>query len=259
MESTSRPQPLAPVRRKRRRTQRGFEIIEFALIAILFVPLFMGMFVVGMNLITSLQVSLLVRDAGDIMIHGGDFSTYQMQQLAQRLGNSLSLQFPAFGTGIANMQTNTGTSGNGIMWMTEIMYVGPTTGTMCSSVGASNCTNANSFVYLSQVVFGSSTVNTARPSQLGSAAANGASFVSTGTGSYSGTVLNYLTDSHAKLPSAAQTAMTNLWQTTNNGATPLTDGQVVYISEGYFQTPSLTVGNTGTSGVSNGVYAINFF
>jgi hypothetical protein len=209
--------------------------------ALLYVPLFMGMFVVGMNLIKALQASLLIRDLGDIAIHGGDFSSNQMQLLAQRLGNSLNIQIPAFGTGVTNMQTNTAASGDGIIWMTEVMYVGPTTGTQCATVGAGNCTNHDSFVYISQVVFGSSTVNTAHPSGA------------------SGTVLNYLTSSGAKLPTAAQTTMTSIWQTTNNGQADLTDGQVVYISEGYFQTPTLTLGNTGTDGVSQGVYARTFF
>ena len=221
-------------------------------------PFFIGIFVVGMNLIKSNQASLLIRDLGDIAIHGGDFSSYQMQQLAQRLGNSLNLQFPAFGSGVTNKQTNTGANGDGIVWMTQIMYVGPTAGAQCSTVGASNCTNANSFVYVSQVVFGSSAVNTARPSTLGSAAGNGCTFANSGS---SGSVLNYLTDAHAKLPSAAQTAMTNVWQTVNltEGNAALTDGQVVYISEGYFQTPTLTLGNTGTPGISQGVYAISYF
>ena len=37
--------------------------------------------------------------------------------------------------------------------------------------------------------------------------------------------------------------MSSLWQTTSNGQTPLTDGQVVYVVEGYFQTPSLSLGS----------------
>ena len=239
----------------RRKKQRGYEIIEFGLMAILFIPLFMGMFVIGMNLIKSLQASLLIRDLGDIAIHGGDFSSSQMQLLAQRLGNSLNVQIPAFGTGVTNLQTNTAAAGDGIIWITEIMYVGPTNGTQCGTVGAANCTNHDSFVYISQDVFGSSTVNTAHPSTLGSAAGNGATFAGGG----GGTVLNYLTDTHAKLPNSAQTAMSAVWQTTANGQQPLIDGQVVYISEGFFQTPTFSLGNTGSTGISNGIYARSFF
>jgi hypothetical protein len=40
---------------RRRRTQGGQEIIEFALISLLLVPMFIGSFIVGMNLIRSIQ------------------------------------------------------------------------------------------------------------------------------------------------------------------------------------------------------------
>jgi hypothetical protein len=68
-------------------------------------------------------------------------------------------------------------------------------------------------------------------------------------------VQNYITDSHAKLPNAAQTAMQSLWgANVNTGQTALTDGQVVYIVEGYFQSPDLSVGALA----GNGVYARYF-
>ena len=70
-----------------------------------------------------------------------------------------------------------------------------------------------------------------------------------------GVVQNYVTDTHAKLGSAAQSAMTALWQTTANGQQPLVDGQVVYIVETYFQSPDLNVGSLS----GNGVYARYFY
>ena len=77
---------------RRKKTQGGQEIIEFALVALLFVPLFLGSFVVGMNLIRSIQANQLCRDLTDMYIHGADFSTYPMEQLAQRLAQGLNLQ-----------------------------------------------------------------------------------------------------------------------------------------------------------------------
>jgi hypothetical protein len=44
--------------------------------------------------------------------------------------------------------------------------------------------------------------------------------------------------------------MVALWQTTANGQSPLTDGQVFYAAEGYFQTPSFNLGNSISQGVS---------
>ena len=41
--------------RRRRRRQGGQEILEFGIMAILFVPIMMGMFDTGMNLVKSLQ------------------------------------------------------------------------------------------------------------------------------------------------------------------------------------------------------------
>jgi hypothetical protein len=65
-----------------------------------------------------------------------------------------------------------------------------------------------------------------------------------------GNVSNPVTDSAAKLPAAGQAAMIGLWQTTANGQMPLSDGQVFYAAEGYFQTPSLSLGNNTSQGVS---------
>src|ERR1700683_217884 len=96
------------VRRKKR--EAGQEIIEFALMAMFLVPMLLGTFVVAMNIIKNLQANQVVRDLDDIYIHGGDFSTYPMQQLAQRLGQGLNIQFPTFGSGVNNSQSNTGNS-----------------------------------------------------------------------------------------------------------------------------------------------------
>jgi TadE-like protein len=233
----------------RRMRQHGQEIVEFALVALMFVPVLLGTFVVGMSLVVNLQASQAVRDLGNIYIHGGDFSAYSMQQLAQKLSIGLNLQFPTFGSGITNVQKNMGTNGDGVIWITQITYVGPTTGAQCTVVGAGNCTNHDSFVYTQQVIFGSSTVAAANPNSLGDATANGAALNS------GGIVQNPVTDPNAKLPSAAQTSMTNLWQVNTNGRAPLTDGVVVYVAEAYFRTPNLTI----SSYTSKGIFARSFF
>ena len=87
-------------------------------------------------------------------IHGTDFSSYNAQALAKQIASGLNLQVPSFGSGVTNLASEYGDTGNGIAWVTQLMYVGPTTGTLCSSVGASNCTNASSFVYTQQIIFG---------------------------------------------------------------------------------------------------------
>ena len=170
--------------RRRRAQQSGQEIMEFGLVAIFFVPLILGTFVTGMGLIKSLQANLVIRDLGNIYIHGGDFSTYPLQQLAQRLGTGLNLQMPSFVGGATNMQTNTGTSGDGMIWVTQVMYVGANTDPICVATIAAGhaCANQNSFVYTQQILFGNSNVASAHPNALGNAATNGVTFGAGGAG-----------------------------------------------------------------------------
>lgn len=241
------PRPGATARRKK--TQSGQEIFEFALVAILLVPMFLGAFIVGMNLIRSIQCNQVCRDLDDMYIHGGDFSTYPMQQEAQRLAQGLNLQIGASFAG--NEQANTGNLGNGLVTVTQIMYIGPTTSTSCTAVGAANCTNHDSFVYTQQIQFGNGSLassSTVTVGQVSSAIVNS-----------SGVVQNYITDSRAALSGSYQTNMQALWQSsaevTGGTATALTDQQVAYIVETYFQSPDLSVGALA----GNGVYARYFF
>jgi hypothetical protein len=230
---------------RRKRTQGGQEIIEFALISLLLVPMFIGSFIVGMNLIRSIQCNQMCRDLADMYIHGADFSTYSMQTMAQRLAQGLNLQIGSSFTGSSN--SNTSNTGNGIVTVTQIMWIGATTDPNCVAAGAGNCTNTDKFVFTQQIVFGNGTLANAQTQTLGNP--TGATLSS------SGVVQHYVTDSHAQLPAAAQTAMQGLWQTTSNGQMPLTDGQVAYVVETYFQSPDLSVGALA----GNGVFARYFF
>jgi hypothetical protein len=234
---------------RRKKTQSGQEIFEFALVAVLFVPMFLGAFVVGMNLIRSIQCNQICRDLDSMYIHGGDFSTYALQQEAQRLAQGLNLQIGASYTG--NVQANTGNAGNGLVTVSQIMWIGGPTSASCVAVGASNCTNQNSFVYTQQIQFGNGTLSNSNTVTVGtcpSAVLNS-----------SGVVQNYITDSRAALTGSAQTNMQSLWQTssevTGGTATALTDQQVLYVVETYFQSPDLSVGALA----GNGVYARYFF
>jgi hypothetical protein len=200
-----------------------------------------------MNMVKAIAVNHVVRDLDDMYIHGADFSTSGYQQLALRLASGMNLQAPAFPNGANNVQSNTGSAGDGLVWVTKIMYVGATTDPNCTSVGAGNCLNHDRFVYIQRVVFGNSTLTSQKQSTLGDA--------SLATISSFGAVQNYLTDTGAQLPGPAQTEMNNLWQSNQNGTQPLTDGQVVYVVEGYSQSPSLSISSVS----GKGVYARYFF
>jgi hypothetical protein len=230
---------------RRRNAQSGQEILEFGLVAVLLVPMFIGTFVVGMNLVRSIQTNQVCRDLCSMYIHGGDFSTYPLQQEAQRLAQGLNLQIGASFSG--NQQSNVGNAGNGLVTVTQIMWIGSTTSSNCIAVGAANCTNASSFVYTQQIQFGNGTLTNSNTDSLGSPVA--------ATMNSSGVVQNYVTDTRAKIAGAAQTSLESLWQVNNGTTTALTDGQVAYIVETYFQSPDLSVGSlSGT-----GVYARYFF
>jgi hypothetical protein len=229
---------------RRRKTQSGQEIFEFGLVTILLMPMFLGSFIVGMNLIRSIQANQVCRDLDDMYIHGGDFSTYSMQQEAQRLAQGLNLQIGASFAG--NEQANTGNAGNGLVTVSQIMWIGGAGSTSCNAVLPAACTNESSFVFTQQIQFGNGTLANASTVSVGACPS---AVMNT-----SGVVQNYVTDARAALAGSAQTAMQNLWQNDGN-STPLTDQQVVYIVETYFQSPDLSVG--GLAG--NGVYARYFF
>ena len=74
---------------RRRKNQRGNEMIEFALMAVFLVPLLLWMFVNGMNLIRMIQCTQICRDIGNQYIHGLDFST-SSAQAASRCSHSSS-------------------------------------------------------------------------------------------------------------------------------------------------------------------------
>jgi hypothetical protein len=230
---------------RRRRTQCGQEIVEFGLVAVLLVPMLIGSFVVGMNLIRSIQCNQVCRDLDSMYIHGGDFSTYPLQQEAQRLAQGLNLQIG--GSFAGNQQSNVGNAGNGLVTVTQVMWIGSTSSANCVAVGASNCANANSFVYTQQMQFGNGSLATATTMTLGRCPA---AIMNT-----SGIVQDYVTNAQADLTGAAQANLQSLLQVGNGTTTPLTDGQVVYVVETYFQSPDLTVGNLA----GNGVYARYFF
>jgi hypothetical protein len=168
-----------------------------------------------------------------------------MQQLAQKLSLGLNLQIGSTFSG--NQTANTGNSGDMLVTVSQIEYVGPTTAALCTSVGASNCTNHDSFVFTQRIQFGNASATGWNGSTLGNP--------STTAISTNGTVTSPVTDSGARLPSAGQTNMANLWQTNSNGQTPLVDSQVVYVVEIYVQPPGISLG----AYTAGGIYARYFF
>jgi len=217
-----------------KRGQRGNEIIEFALVISFLVPLFMYMFIAGMNLIRVIQCTQICRDLGNLYIHGIDFSTYAAEQIALRLSQGFGLQIGSSFSG--NDATNDGNGGNGFVVLSEIMFVG--TGACASLPAGTGCTNQNKYVYIQRMDFGNVGL------QFNGTTVKSAFGTPTATISASGNVQNYLTDSNAVAVNFAGVLQTQL-----------VDQQVIYISETFFGSPDLGI----SAYPGGGVYSRTFF
>jgi hypothetical protein len=231
--------------KRNRSGERGVEILEFGLVLILFIPLLLGGLVTGMNLIRSIQNNQMCRDLADMYIHGADFSTQEMQQLAARLSQGLYLDVSHYST--ATPAINTGNQGNGLVTISQIMYVGATTDGNCASLTNETCTNHDSFVFTQRIRFGNGTLASSAPSLLGDPSTTEITSL--------GVIKNPLTDAGARVPEPQQSNMRSLWQVSGGGRTPLQDGQVSYVVETFFGNPDLGLG----SFPGGGVYAKYFF
>ena len=203
---------------RRSRTQRGNEIIEFALLSVFLVPLLLYTFIAGMNLIRVIQAEQICREIGSLYIGGVDLSTYAAQSLVVDVAKGYGLNIGSGFTG--NMYNNDGNAGNGYVVVSEIMYVGAAT---CSTLPAGTaCTNQGAYVFLQRIDFGNSNL-TISGAPVASAFGN-----PTASQTPYGIVENYLTDSGA--------VATNFGNFVNSG---LLDGQVVYVVETWFASPGL--------------------
>jgi len=230
----------------RRLRERGTQIMEFGMLVLLFMPLMMGTFVTGMNIIRSIQANHVTRDMADMYIHGADFSDKAMQQLAQKLATGLDLQV---GTGTGNLADNLSNSGRGVIWVSKLMWVGTTAQASCQGVLPSACTNTNKFVFLEHMQFGNGTLVSEHDASVGHPGA--------ARDAFGRITVDVVKTANAAVPEPYQTALYNLWQVTNTqtNRTALADQQIMYLVEGYFQSPDLSLGVFQ----GNGVYARWFF
>jgi hypothetical protein len=231
--------------KRRRSRQSGQQIIEFAFVAFMFMPLFMGAVVTGMNLIRSNQVNHIARDMADMYIHGADFSDRAMQRVAKRLATGLDLQV---GSATGNVADNTGNSGRGIIWVSKLMKVGTQLEASCQAALPAACTNLGKFVFLEHIRFGNGALESERDASVGHPGATRDIFgritqdvVKTGS---------------AAVPEPQQTVINNMWQGNSPASrTPLADQQIVYMVEVYFKSPDLSLGELS----GRGVYARWFY
>lgn len=147
------------VLKQSRKRQKGSLFVEFVLVvALVMVPLLLGTMVVGFNLIRSIQVNQVNRDAGHMYARGVDFSSDTNGLIDRSILFQMAPQL--------NITTS---SGMEVLILSSIEYIGSTT---CTS-----CANLNHAVFTNQIILGNSAL---RASDFGTVSAS--SMASDGTG-----------------------------------------------------------------------------
>ena len=84
---------------------------------------------------------------------------------ASRCASCCNLKIGASSAG--NQQSNIGNTGNGLVTVTQVMWIRGTTSANCIAVGAANCANQSSFVSTQQIQFGNGTLANSNTVTLG--------------------------------------------------------------------------------------------
>jgi hypothetical protein len=195
---------------RRRRRERGNNILEFALVAIPTVLLMLGVVVLGINLARSVEVAQVARDGGAMFVRGLDFTQTGNQQVLARISGPL------------NMQT---TGGDGLASMSKITFIPDASCGKPTDASYPDCTIGKN-VLMQRIIFG----NTALP---------GTHYITVGnvTLDGQGNVANYATDPNAVISNFTSTLQLK----------PL---EVSFVTEVYFQTPDVNMqGFLGNNGV----------
>jgi len=150
---------------KTKHSEKGSQVLEFALVTLVIVPFLLGVVVIGLNLGRSVQVAQIGRDAGSMYVRGVDFSQTANQDILVRLSQGLGM---------------TRTAGTGVVILSKITFI---SAAACS--GISPC-NSNQYVVVERMVIGNSALRT---SDFGPAG--------TVTIDAYGNVANYMTDANA--------------------------------------------------------------
>lgn len=190
---------------RRRKQQRGSALVEFVVcFALFWVPLFLGLVVMGFDLIRAMQVTQVCRDAGHMYSYGMDFSQTAYQNLLVSLAPGL------------NMTT---TGGNGVVILSTVTYIAASD---CTAGGyqatQSSCANLNQTVFTRRIVVGNSALHA----------------------SAFGTPSSSDMDSSGNISSAGYLNNSNDRAVGFSNLIPLQSGQFSYMSEMYVQSPDVS-------------------
>ncbi len=131
---------------QRKRGEAGTAMIEFVLsTALIIIPIFFGLIVIGLSLILANQVTEVCRDTGHMFAYGVDFSQSASQLLVtQQLAQGLGM---------------TPTGGRGVIYLSIVTYVDATS---CTAAGlqadTTDCPNMNQVVVKKRLIIGNTSV-----------------------------------------------------------------------------------------------------
>ena len=189
-------------------------MLEFLLVTILLIlPLLFGTFVFGMRLVRANQVEEVCRDAGHMYAYGVDFSQTSSQNLLVQLAQGLKM---------------TPTSGDGVIILSTITYIGPND---CKAGGYSSgsCPNVNNTVFTRRIVVGN-------PTLYVNAQAQRSAFGSPSLG---------ILDSQGNISAAHYLGDASAIATNFSSVIPVTSGQFAYVAEAFFVSPDFNVLSPG--------------
>lgn len=198
------------------RRDSGMAAVEFAFILVSLVPILLGATGLGVNLIRTIQVNQLARDAGHLFARGLDVSQPGNQVILTNIGSPLGL-------------STTSTSSSSELVFSALTYVDKSA---CAEVGAVdsngnplNCTNYGQWVFTQRLVVGSSSMIS---SSIGSPVTTGANAVTPDPTTGLISPYDYVLQSGAV---ATFSNSINPYSNVNGVISGLPSGQYLYITE----------------------------
>ncbi|MBY0503359.1 MAG: pilus assembly protein [Bryobacteraceae bacterium] len=203
---------------RRRRSQGGNTLVEFALCLAFLAPLLMGLFSIGMNLTRNMQVTQVSRSTGLMFVRQIDFSILQNQRLIVRLTEGLGMKL--------NANYDPDPNGRGVVIVSQVTIPSDSD---CTGAGLTlgACTNRGVPVITYRLRFGNTALRT---SDFGQPPSN---LIGT-DGSVS--VNNYLTNTALRAANFGNVITLNA-------------DEIAYVTEVYFTSPDFDLpgwmSNTG--------------
>jgi len=203
--------------------RRGANLIEFALVSLVLVPLVFGGISLGLRLGTHIETTHVARDAAHMYARGVDFSKPHNQQVLFNLGQPFALA---------------ARTGKAVVLLSQVRYI---TDDDCLAAARGACGNRRRHVVVHRLVFGNAALTASR------LASPRAALV--GAGGSIGAV-DYLNDTSVVLPAAVENAMFTA------PGYELARGELAYVVECFHPASETALFGLGSNG---GVYSRAIF